>query len=303
MLFTIFLVSSPEHLKGREIALASGPKKVGGNGYLRFSLGTGNKREAERLARKYAVEVDEALQTPSSPHPILQPRVIPQTEPQGFVLQEWLEELPAPMREKIEAIAKPLPRPTFTSEEIQHAATMMHAALLEEDEILYQQAMAACFAGGGVTDSGEEIDLPLRDDPEFLEDWPPTGAAGDVALLRIIQPYISSYLRAATGKDTTFWRLSDVYGPFATAFRKAVSDLRRRQSGESVPTPSPLEPLATPEKRLGPDWEELAGLLPAAAPRSGLGDDSDLHPGHPRGGSPRPMPPRPAQQKTGHRLA
>ena len=52
----------PDAFQGQNLNLASGPRKVGGNGYLRFSLGTGNRREAERLARRYAVEVDEALQ-------------------------------------------------------------------------------------------------------------------------------------------------------------------------------------------------------------------------------------------------
>lgn len=248
----------PEQWKSCEIALASGPKKVGGNGYLRFSLATGNKREAERLARKYAVEVDEALQAQPSLNPASQRQVIPQTEPQGVVLQEWLDQLPAPLRAHFESIAKPLARPIFTPEEIQHAAAMMHAALLQEDETLYRQAMAACFSRDGAENSLEESVLPLRDDHEFLEDLPATGAAGDVALLRIIQPYIARYLQAATGKSTTFWRLSEAYGQFATAFRNVVQDLRRRQAGEAaVPTPSPLEPLSAPESQLGPDWEDL----------------------------------------------
>lgn len=51
----------PDSFRGREIPLASGPKKVGSNGYLRFSLGTGNRQEAERLARRSAVEIDEVL--------------------------------------------------------------------------------------------------------------------------------------------------------------------------------------------------------------------------------------------------
>ncbi|MHB8980407.1 MAG: DUF6538 domain-containing protein [Acidithiobacillus ferrooxidans] len=57
----------PDAFQGQNLNLASGPRKVGGNGYLRFSLGTGNRREAERLARRYAVEVDEALQAQPPP--------------------------------------------------------------------------------------------------------------------------------------------------------------------------------------------------------------------------------------------
>ena len=51
----------PDSLRGKEIPLASGARKVGTNGYLRFSLGTGNRQEAERLARRVAVEIDEFL--------------------------------------------------------------------------------------------------------------------------------------------------------------------------------------------------------------------------------------------------
>ena len=48
-------------LAGQFLLLASGARKVGSNSYLRFSLETGNRREAEKLARRYAVEVDDAL--------------------------------------------------------------------------------------------------------------------------------------------------------------------------------------------------------------------------------------------------
>ncbi len=46
----------------KTLLLASGARRVGANGYLRFSLETGNRREAEKLARRYAVEVDDALE-------------------------------------------------------------------------------------------------------------------------------------------------------------------------------------------------------------------------------------------------
>ena len=48
-------------LAGQFLLLQSGARKVGSNTYLRFSLETGNRREAEKLARRYAVEVDDAL--------------------------------------------------------------------------------------------------------------------------------------------------------------------------------------------------------------------------------------------------
>lgn len=48
-------------LAGQFLLLQSGARKVGANGYLRFSLETGNRREAEKLARRYAVDADNAL--------------------------------------------------------------------------------------------------------------------------------------------------------------------------------------------------------------------------------------------------
>ncbi len=51
----------PDRFCGQEIPLSSGPRKVGSNGYSRFSLGTGNRQEAHRLGRRVAVEVDEFL--------------------------------------------------------------------------------------------------------------------------------------------------------------------------------------------------------------------------------------------------
>lgn len=51
-----------KQLAGHFIHLASDSHVVGNNGYLRFSLKTGNRREAERLARRFAVEVDDALE-------------------------------------------------------------------------------------------------------------------------------------------------------------------------------------------------------------------------------------------------
>ena len=40
----------PDAFRGQNPNLASGPRKIGGNGYLRFSLGTGNHRKSGRLA-------------------------------------------------------------------------------------------------------------------------------------------------------------------------------------------------------------------------------------------------------------
>ncbi len=41
----------------------------------------------------------------------------------------------------------------------------------------------------------------------------------------------------ATGRDTNYWRMDEGYEPFATAFRAASRDLRRRRAGESIASP------------------------------------------------------------------
>ena len=88
----------PDAFQGQNLNVASGPRKVGGNGYLRFSLGTGNRRDAERLARRYAVEVDEALQAETaSMH-----REIPWAdETEGTILKELFDTLPAEQQARL----------------------------------------------------------------------------------------------------------------------------------------------------------------------------------------------------------
>lgn len=98
----------PQH-EDRIVALASGARRVGTNGYLRFSLETGNRREAERLARRYAVEVDDAL--------------------------EELEERRRNAQEPI------------STEDIEYAAKVMKSSLLSADEAMHKEAVSALLSG------------------------------------------------------------------------------------------------------------------------------------------------------------
>ncbi|GAO36016.1 hypothetical protein SCT_1413 [Sulfuricella sp. T08] len=98
-----------KHLAGQFIQLASGTQLVGRNGYLRFSLGTGNRREAERLGRRYAVEVDDALEH---------------------------------LNRTQKASGQPI-----TSEDIQLATDTMQSSLLAADESVYKAALEAVLSG------------------------------------------------------------------------------------------------------------------------------------------------------------
>ncbi len=96
----------------KTLLLASGARRVGANGYLRFSLETGNRREAEKLARRYAVEVDDAL-------------------------------------ERIEILQRNADRP-ISPDDIRYAAEVMKSSLLATDEEMHQLAVAATLAGQDV---------------------------------------------------------------------------------------------------------------------------------------------------------
>ncbi len=54
----------PDPFRNTHVVLSTGPRFVGKNGYLRFSLQTGNRSEAIRLGRSIAVEVDRLVLPP-----------------------------------------------------------------------------------------------------------------------------------------------------------------------------------------------------------------------------------------------
>ena len=246
----------PDSCRGKEIPLASGPRKVGTNGYLRFSLGTGNRQEAERLARRVAVEIDEFLAAEQAAwQRIVAPALEKQDQTQGVILKDVFDQLPPDQQAKILEFARPLPRPIFSPEEIQKAAQHMYATILQQDEREYRELVASLLAPDS---DGKDTDgrwLMPRENPFFVGKLPPTGLAGDVALLKALRPYIAQNLHLATGRDTSFWRLGEGYEPFATAFRALSRDLKRRQKGEEVPTP-PLPEIAVKGKPVF-GWQEL----------------------------------------------
>ena len=98
----------PQHA-GKTLLLASGARRVGVNGYLRFSLETGNRREAEKLARRYAVEVDDAL-------------------------------------DRLDMLLRNSDKPV-TPEDIRYVADVMKSSLLSTDEEMHQRAVSAALAG------------------------------------------------------------------------------------------------------------------------------------------------------------
>lgn len=57
---------------GRLFVIQSPPRQVGKNGKLRFSLGTGSKKDAERIARRIDVEIDDQLHQPADADQIIQ---------------------------------------------------------------------------------------------------------------------------------------------------------------------------------------------------------------------------------------
>lgn len=109
---TFWFSRNLKHLARQSILLSSGSKLVGKNGYLRFSLETSNRREAERLARRFAVEVDDAL-------------------------------------EQLELTQKTSDQP-ITPEDIRLAADTMRSSLLAADESVYKAALEAVLSGNEI---------------------------------------------------------------------------------------------------------------------------------------------------------
>jgi len=244
----------PDAFSGTEIVLASGSRRVGTNGYLRFSLGTGNRQEAERLARRMAVEIDEFLQARKAHLKKLLAQAS-EDDPRGMVPQHVFDQYSPEDQARLLQIVRPVPRPTFSQMEIQQAARLMYADILRMDEQEYRKLVGSVVAQGPDGKGSEDRFLIPRENPFFVDELPPPGVDGDAALLMTLQPQIRHYLRAATGRDTFYWRLSEGYEPFATVFREAARDLRKRQSGEDVPTP-PLPELAA-DKKPPFAWQDL----------------------------------------------
>ena len=59
-------------------------------------------------------------------------------EPEGTILKELFDTLPAEQQAHLLQIVKPVPRPQFSQEEIQRAAQLMYASIMQEDEAEYR---------------------------------------------------------------------------------------------------------------------------------------------------------------------
>lgn len=98
-------------MAGHTLNLQSGPVRVGKNGYLRVSLSTGDRKEAEKRARRLAVEIDDAL--------------------------DALDAL---------TVAKTRATEPITPDDIQLAADLMRGALLAADDDAHTEALGAALA-------------------------------------------------------------------------------------------------------------------------------------------------------------
>ena len=94
-------------MAGRTLNLPSGLVRVGKNGYLRVSLSTGDRKEAEKRARRLAVEIDDALDALT--------------------------------------VAKTRATEPITPDDIQLSADLMRAVLLSADEDTHGEALAAAL--------------------------------------------------------------------------------------------------------------------------------------------------------------
>ena len=94
---------------GRLIILSGQSVRIGKNGYLRFSLATSDKREALRLGRKYASELDKAIE--------------------AHARSAETADLP------------------ITDVDLKLAADLMQASLLAADEAQYRESVKAALSG------------------------------------------------------------------------------------------------------------------------------------------------------------
>lgn len=147
---------APKPLKsGNRLILDDVETKVLANGYIRFSLKTSSRKEATRLARKFAHLVDEAVDQRKN-------RKAPYAALNG-----------AP-----------------TSHEIEQAADLMYAALLAADEATATQAIAIALNPERATEEARAPDRYCL----TAADFPPETLAGEVQLLQSLGGMASFYL-------------------------------------------------------------------------------------------------------------
>ena len=201
---------APAPLLPGSLVLGDHEATVQKNGYVKFSLKTSDRRDAAKLARKYAHFLDQAAERRS----------------RSLAIAKGVKESADP--------AAPLVMPSNTQfpsrEEIQHTADALYSHLLAADEHAEVQAMSELIAG-------EDIDFVREPDRYLLTsaDLPPPTTMGQIELLRRLQGVINYHLAMTCGKQISEIKVELL--PFAHAFRRYVEALERRRLSEHVPTP------------------------------------------------------------------
>ncbi|WP_312261487.1 hypothetical protein [Candidatus Igneacidithiobacillus taiwanensis] len=124
-------------------------------------------------------------------------------QPAGEVLQDVYDRMSPEEQTRILLVARPVPRPSFSREEIQAAAQLFYADVLRIDEEEYGKLLASLLdPRRRECEDDEDPALPLRDNPNFVEDLPPPGPEGDLEILFSIKFFrtISAGRRAATSR-------------------------------------------------------------------------------------------------------
>jgi integrase len=194
-------------LPGMRCVLGDVETVVGKNGYVRVSLETTDRREAARLARKYAHHLDLAA--------------------------ERIRKIKRPPSSENIPVADPDTPPT--PEEIRHAADLMLSVLLAADEETLITSAQDLIDGEDASD--------IRQPDRF--EWssaklPENSVQGQIELLKKFRNVFSFYLYTSTGKAIE--KITTDLLPFADAFRRYVAALEKRKAAEIVPTPPPPTP-------------------------------------------------------------
>jgi integrase len=193
-------------LPGMRCVLGDTETVVGKNGYVRVSLDTTDRREAARLARKYAHYLDLAAE-----------RIGKIKRPHSS------EDVPA------------VDSDTLTPEEIRHAADTMLSILLAADEDTLVASAQDLLDG----EDASEVRQPDRFEWS-MANLPENSLEGQIELLKKFRNVFSFYLHITAGK--TIQKITTDLLPFADAFRRYVGALEKRKAAEIVPTP----PIPTP---------------------------------------------------------
>lgn len=204
---------APAPLKpGFEFELSGRKVKVGRNGYVRFTLGTSDRKVARARALECAHLLDKVADRLANANQL-----------------KTSSNQPSTSAIKVDSLKSP------TAEEIQRAAMTMRAALLAADEHVMHSSVSAALAG-------EVFETEPDRDLVSAFSLPPNNAAGHATLLQQLGQIISFYIYQTTGKAIE--SVGPEHLPFAYEFRQLVSDLSARSRNESVVAPAIPKPVS-----------------------------------------------------------